>query len=268
MSDSDTNAGDAGEPHDSGDPSGSGPADSADDSGFDKEAEREKLREKFARDERKRESTRRMSELLLKGATMTNRHCDACGDPLFRQNGQEFCATCREDDGVPAGENAAKPDADAESRGERAAAATTEPTEPAAESTDTTAAPSSETHSDPSDDDSVPPNVADDSTAPGNATGGRPTAPSQARTDADARSPPSNAGGAARSEDRTAASPPAVSNPDAPGTTGGLGEAREALVAALARHATAGAETEDPRAARDHLAAAREAAEALSALRR
>ena len=63
-------------------------------SGFDKEAEREKLREKFARDDEKRESTRRMSELLLKGATMPNSHCDACGSPLFRQNGREFCPEC------------------------------------------------------------------------------------------------------------------------------------------------------------------------------
>ncbi|WP_233741070.1 Sjogren's syndrome/scleroderma autoantigen 1 family protein, partial [Halobaculum saliterrae] len=77
-----------------------------DDSGFDKEAEREKLQEKFARDERKRESTRRMSELLLKGATMTNSHCDACGSPVFRQNGQEFCPECDGGDG-PSGEGAA-----------------------------------------------------------------------------------------------------------------------------------------------------------------
>ncbi|MFC6770553.1 Sjogren's syndrome/scleroderma autoantigen 1 family protein, partial [Halorubrum pallidum] len=62
--------------------------------GFDKEAEREKLREKFARDDKKREHTQRMSELLLQGATMTNRHCDDCGDPIFRHDGREFCPTC------------------------------------------------------------------------------------------------------------------------------------------------------------------------------
>ncbi|MEF8827680.1 MAG: Sjogren's syndrome/scleroderma autoantigen 1 family protein [Halolamina sp.] len=61
---------------------------------FDKEAEREKLREKFADDEEKRSATQRMSELLLQGATMTNKHCDNCGDPLFRDNGQTFCPTC------------------------------------------------------------------------------------------------------------------------------------------------------------------------------
>ena len=66
-------------------------------SDFDKEAEREKLRKKFARDEEKRASTQRMSELLLKGATMTNKHCNQCSDPLFRYNGQTFCPSCQAD---------------------------------------------------------------------------------------------------------------------------------------------------------------------------
>jgi UPF0148 protein len=61
---------------------------------FDKEAEREKLREKFEKDEEKREETQRMSELLLQGATMTNEHCENCGDPLFRDGGETFCPTC------------------------------------------------------------------------------------------------------------------------------------------------------------------------------
>jgi uncharacterized Zn finger protein (UPF0148 family) len=64
-------------------------------SDFDKEAEREKLRKQFEEDEAKRESTERMSELLLQGATMTNRHCDTCGDPIFRYDGREFCPTCQ-----------------------------------------------------------------------------------------------------------------------------------------------------------------------------
>lgn len=62
---------------------------------FDKEAEREKLREKFEKEEKDREATQRMSELLLKGATMTNIHCDVCGDPIFRSDDQEFCPTCQ-----------------------------------------------------------------------------------------------------------------------------------------------------------------------------
>ena len=47
---------------------------------FDKEAEREKLREKYEHEEQKREATEQMSELLLKGATMTNAHCSDCGE--------------------------------------------------------------------------------------------------------------------------------------------------------------------------------------------
>ncbi|MFW5911744.1 MAG: Sjogren's syndrome/scleroderma autoantigen 1 family protein [Halolamina sp.] len=61
---------------------------------FDKEAEREKLREKLEKDEQKRQETQRMSELLLQGATMTNEHCDSCGDPLFRDGECTFCPTC------------------------------------------------------------------------------------------------------------------------------------------------------------------------------
>ncbi len=63
-------------------------------SDFDKEAERERLREKYEKEQEKREVTEKMSELLLQGATMTNAHCSDCGDPIFRYDGQEFCATC------------------------------------------------------------------------------------------------------------------------------------------------------------------------------
>ena len=63
-------------------------------SDFDKEAERERLREKYEQDKQKREATEQMSELLLQGATMTNAHCSECNDPIFRYDGQEFCATC------------------------------------------------------------------------------------------------------------------------------------------------------------------------------
>ncbi len=75
-------------------------------SDFDKEAEREKLREKYEEEEAKREATEQMSELLLKGATMTNAHCSDCGDPIFRYDGQEFCPTCEKpvDRGEPAGD--------------------------------------------------------------------------------------------------------------------------------------------------------------------
>ncbi|WP_331235195.1 Sjogren's syndrome/scleroderma autoantigen 1 family protein [Natronorarus salvus] len=61
---------------------------------FDKEAEREKLREKYERDRHEREATQQMSDLLLRGATMTNRHCGECRSPIFRYEGSEFCPTC------------------------------------------------------------------------------------------------------------------------------------------------------------------------------
>jgi uncharacterized Zn finger protein (UPF0148 family) len=86
-------------------------------SGFDEEAERERLREKYEQDQEKRAATQRMSELLLKGATMTNSHCDACGDPLFRHDGRTFCPTCQAAGGDAAGDPqaAGADDADVES---------------------------------------------------------------------------------------------------------------------------------------------------------
>ncbi len=62
---------------------------------FDKEAERKRLREKYESEQEDRETTERMSQLLLQGATMTNRHCDDCSSPIFRYQGQEFCPTCQ-----------------------------------------------------------------------------------------------------------------------------------------------------------------------------
>jgi len=93
-------------------------------SDFDKEAERERLREKYEHDEQKREVTERMSELLLKGATMTNAHCQDCGDPIFRYDGQEFCATCQkavQRDTGDAADESADAATDAESSDEGAA---------------------------------------------------------------------------------------------------------------------------------------------------
>ena len=64
-------------------------------SDFDKEKEREKLRKKFEAEEARRETTEQMSELLLKGATMLNKHCAECAAPIFRHDGREFCPTCQ-----------------------------------------------------------------------------------------------------------------------------------------------------------------------------
>ena len=74
----------------------------SEDSDFDKEAEREKLRKQYEADKKGRESTQRMSELLLQGATMTGKHCNNCGDPIFRYDGQEFCPSCQHASGEAA----------------------------------------------------------------------------------------------------------------------------------------------------------------------
>ncbi|PSQ05938.1 hypothetical protein BRC97_07550 [Halobacteriales archaeon QS_6_71_20] len=251
---------------------------SGDDSEFDKEAEREKLREKFARDERKRESTRRMSELLLAGATMTNAHCDACGSPIFRQNGREFCPECdaAEGDGAT-GTDADATTADAGAAGGPDAAdapatsdATTADADPVdAPATDarTTATPSRTTGTN----DGAPQPPQGGRRAPQTSdVDSRGTDEPMSDPAADRRSGRPAGGLAANAAASGHADPPRPAEPSRPGTAAGddVDAAREALATALRRHAEAGAEASDPRVAADHLDAAREAAEALSALRR
>jgi uncharacterized Zn finger protein (UPF0148 family) len=185
-------------------------------SGFDEEAERERLREKYEQDQEKRAATQRMSELLLKGATMTNSHCDACGDPLFRHDGQTFCPTCQAADGdAAAPETTGDDDVDAESTPE---AGTTE------------AADAPATADPPSATDRVPdPGVEDGA-----------------------------------SEPRTQSPRPA----SAAAESASLDDARASLSRTLLRYARAAEEADDPRRAKEFLAAVREAAEALSALDR
>ena len=221
-------------------------------SDFDKEAEREKLRKKFAKDRERREATQRMSDLLLKGATMTNAHCEECGSPLFTQDGQTFCPTCQEAVD-PAAADGAAPDEGptdasdageaAGSQGERVTAGTDRATTDAARrDRHTEAAPE----------------------RPGQ---------SAARTEGHA-SEHTDRSASGGTEQPAAGNPPgdaraADRSPRAPSpATGDLADAREALVAALTRHARMAAETDDPRRASAHLEAAREAAEALAALDR
>jgi len=218
--------------------------------GFDKEAEREKLREKFADDEQKREHTQRMSELLLQGATMTNRHCDDCGDPIFRHDGQEFCPTCQ-----TTGQQGGS--------GEAATSDTQTATRPDADPTRANA------HAGEREATDSPPGAVENGAAPSTgeqappAEGARPSAAQPADTTA------------ARSSEPTT---PRPSQPGAePATTPQTGtettaqpsavdDARESLTRTLTRFARAAESTDDPRRARDHLRAAREAAEALRAL--
>lgn len=183
-------------------------------SGFDEEAERERLREKYEQDQEKRAATQRMSELLLKGATMTNSHCDACGDPLFRHDGQTFCPTCQAADGDAAADPETVDDGDVDAESTPAAADA-----PANADTPTATG-------------RVPDPDADDSA-------------SEPRTQSSRPTPSATESGAASLED-----------------------ARASLSRTLLRYARAAEETDDPRRAKELLAAAREAAEALSALDR
>ena len=234
--------------------------------GFDKEAEREKLREKFAEDEKKREHTQRMSELLLQGATMTNRHCETCGDPIFRNDGQEFCPTCHAtDDGYEMPANGA---GDASENGE--ADATTGSAAQNAADTGSSA-------DEPAGIDAV--NTADagqtaDEPSGGGPTGsgpagGEPARGGPARSDPvrgdDGREAPVDAATPRRETERSAG---AAGRTTAAEQTGDLAEARGSLTRTVTQFARAAAETDDPRRAREHLQAAREAAEALSALER
>ncbi|WP_193309267.1 Sjogren's syndrome/scleroderma autoantigen 1 family protein [Halorubrum halophilum] len=218
--------------------------------GFDKEAEREKLREKFADDEQKREHTQRMSELLLQGATMTNRHCDDCGDPIFRHDGQEFCPTCQTT-GQQGGSGETAP-SDAQTA-----------TRPDADPT------RGNTHAGEREVTDSPPRAVENGAAPSTgeqappAEGARPSAAQPADTTAARPSEPTTPGAS-----RPAAEPATTPQTGTETTAqpGAVDDARESLTRTLTRFARAAEATDDPRRARDHLRAAREAAEALRAL--
>jgi uncharacterized Zn finger protein (UPF0148 family) len=201
-------------------------------SDFDREAERERLREKYENDQRKRQSTQRMSELLLKGATMTNSHCEECGDPIFRHEGTEFCPTCQ--------------------HGDDAAEATNEATEAATDAADETPA--------------TPDAGGSPDEAEGTEAGDTPTTADGRPTPRTSGEVPSRATDGESRADATAV--PSEQARRAPAAEGGRAAARASLERSLARFAQAAEETDDPRRARDRLAAAREAAEALAALDR
>ncbi|MGM0448191.1 MAG: Sjogren's syndrome/scleroderma autoantigen 1 family protein [Methanobacteriota archaeon] len=220
--------------------------------GFDKEAEREKLREKFAEDEKKREHTQRMSELLLKGATMTNRHCEECGDPIFRHDGREFCPTCGNEVGGAGDETAGEAPVD---EGEASA-------DPEAEDGVDAAA-----ENGPATGEAVGASGGD------SGRGGSPGAESGADDPARSQRAPSAAAPSPESASPQESSPqrlgPQRSSPSRSSDAGeGVAAARASLTRTLTRFARAAEETDDPRRARDHLEAAREAAEALAALNR
>jgi UPF0148 protein len=227
------------------------------DDGFDEEAVREELREKYENEQEDREATARMSELLLQGATMTNDHCDRCGSPLFRYEGQTFCPTCQHE--------AQRQQADAgQSDAQQADAG-----QPETQHAD----------SGPTGGQQAPPNQPQSGVAGGD---GQQPASGDAGGETDSRrAPPSRSGGerapdtgrgGERSRD-VVEDAPARDDPstrDLPehaptaSATGPAADALESTIAALARRAGS---ADDPRTAREYLEAAREAAEALAALR-
>jgi uncharacterized Zn finger protein (UPF0148 family) len=240
-------------------------------SDFDKEAEREKLREKYEQDKREREATQRMSDLLLKGATMTNAHCGTCGDPLFQMDGTTFCPSCHGNpDAVEGTDLEARPAADGADEAGTAASDRDEATaDPGAEA-------------DSADRVGIDAAATDDASAAGHRAEDRePTRSAATDATADRRPQPSSADDDGRTPeaDRSTPQPSADDRSSDAGATrrapaarrssvdGDLETARDSLVRALEKFAAEAAATDDPRHATDCLEAAREAGETLSTLR-
>jgi len=246
-------------------------------SDFDKEAEREKLREQFERDRQKRQQSERMSELLLKGATMTNKHHD-CGSPIFRWEGEEFCPSCEgpngtggadaetgepstdtETDPAASGRDveAGGPSAGAADEGAGAASGAVDP--PADEASGASGGPVDAT--DATEIDVATESPADDRTATGPGPG---TASGRGST-------PTRSAGSTRSPPESRPTGHTERTPDSrPAADDGVAAARasiERTLAAVAREAE-GTGTEDLARKRNLIAATREAAEALEATRR
>ncbi len=255
-------------------------------SDFDKEAEREKLREKYERDKAEREATQRMSDLLLKGATMTNSHCGTCGDPLFQQDGTTFCPSCHgnpdavqgteleaesADDtetGHAAGEEpvadrngesnerdaAGEPDADDDARPERTR---THGSERRREQLDPDRGADASDRAEPTDEPTT--------------EAVEPTQPRQPATAAPSHQPSTPDRRSSSRVDAAGSESPAGTGTGTPRrSTNGDSElevARESLRQALEKFAGEAAATDDPRYATACLEAAREASETLSTLR-
>ncbi|WP_460923320.1 Sjogren's syndrome/scleroderma autoantigen 1 family protein [Salinarchaeum chitinilyticum] len=229
-----------------------------DDSGFDKEAERERLREKYEAEQADREAAQQMSDLLLKGATMTNAHCGNCGSPIFRSDGQEFCPNCS---GQAAGADAGQAETGAGQAQQAGTAA-----EPAEADAGSTGATEQQTSPDEqlanvisSDGDDAAPDqpsetggtsMADRAVASVQSTQQESSASQSGDESAQQTATPT------ADQSTTPATPPA-------GGDATLADAQQSLLNAITQHARAATDA-DPRTARDHLEAASEAAEALA----
>ncbi|MFB6084337.1 MAG: Sjogren's syndrome/scleroderma autoantigen 1 family protein [Halorientalis sp.] len=258
-------------------------------SDFDKEAEREKLREKYEHDEDDREATERMSDLLLKGATMTNAHCGTCGDPIFRYEGQEFCPTCQEvisEDGEDAGDASENtgdaPEGAADTRAAESAQETPGPRAPDGAATEQAA---------PDADPSAEPSTEVDAETPQHTGNGRADAGASATPDmaghtdgTDASNQPADwtssidpsvadaaePGQSANTSQATAPGSPSAggAGTDTPSATGDLADARDSLTRTITRLTRQAEASDDLERTRAYLAAVEEAADALAAVKR
>ena len=271
-------------------------------SDFDKEAEREKLREKFEKEEDNRAATEQMSELLLKGATMTNAHCSECGDPIFRYDGQEFCPTCQKpvardtqasgteasdddqdghaDDGdqieVADPSNEARvqfgnpdeeaagspPDATDEPGRQETAHTQADPAEQSPAEAESEPTPSTNTPP-------APPEAGGDQSAQGSGHSApeAQTAQKDTSSASDRQTTNEQAFETATQNPPVSARQTAASDSNTDDIAANMDAASALLAETARRFAERAAATENPREAREHLQAAREAAEALDAAR-
>ncbi len=232
-------------------------------SDFDEEAERERLREKYEQDQQDRQATEKMSELLLQGATMTNAHCSDCGDPVFRYEGQEFCATCEK--AIDRGDGAGAADGEEEDGdpGDASDAGA------AGESGDGTVG--TDGDGDVPDDEHIQVASPDETPVQFGGSAGAETARPESPSQPD-RTPDEPAPERVPSVDPSPAAGTGAGSPDSDAgrpepRDGPLPEARASLERTLGRLTRQAEAAEDPTQAREYLAAAREAAETLAALR-
>ncbi|WP_302082147.1 Sjogren's syndrome/scleroderma autoantigen 1 family protein [Salinibaculum rarum] len=226
-------------------------------SDFDKEAEREKLREKYEQEQQEREATEQMSELLLQGATMTNAHCSDCGDPIFRYDGQEFCASCEKAVDRDTGEESEDGEAEAgDDDGENIEVATPD--------NESRVAFGGENAQDD-------PAAADDQPS----QTGQPASAAQSDQSGTEQRQPQQQSPKQRQPDTSATARQPSQQPERtrevpsvdPSGSDDVSAARASLVRTLTRFSEQAEATDDPRQAQEYLAAAREAAETLAALR-
>lgn len=235
---------------------------------FDKEAEREKLREKLERDEEKRQHTRQMSELLLKGATMTNRHCEECGDPIFSHDGQEFCPTCSQPGGNDGnGTATAESETGAHQQGQSTQGHHEPETAGRTGQRDTAQSGQPSGGSRSSTNGNVDPEADVSGGIAERAAAREPQL--ESNTDFDQSKSGQEVPASSQTRDKIEADVGARTTDTTEPEVGDvdLSEARQSLARTVTKYAQAAEKTDDPRQAQEYLKAAREAAEALTPLR-